>query len=192
MSRAANITGLILAGGAGRRVGGRDKGFIDWQGKPLIEHVCQKMESQVNSIIISCNRNVARYGQYGATTVTDSRGDYQGPLAGIEAAAPHFQTDILVVVACDQPRLPNDLVVRLTRPFAEPNNESLDVSFAHDGVRRQYLCAAISRSCLPSLSQFLDEGHRAVRHWFDRLNTVTVDYSDQQYSFANHNEPSPL
>jgi molybdopterin-guanine dinucleotide biosynthesis protein A len=189
MVSAPNVTGLILAGGAGRRVGGADKGFIEWQGKPLIEHVYQRLDMQVSKIIISCNRNIAHYGQYATTTVTDRRDDYQGPLAGIEAAAPLIQTDLCVVVACDLPRLPTDLVNRLTRPFEDKDNGALDISYAHDGLRNQYLCAAISRSCLPSLSCFLDQGHRAVRDWFDSLNTVSVDYSEQRAAFSNHNGP---
>ena len=78
-----DITGLILAGGAGRRVEGRDKGLIDWQGKPLVQHVALRLRPQVGQLIISCNRNIETYRELADKTVTDSRRDFQGPLAGL-------------------------------------------------------------------------------------------------------------
>jgi molybdopterin-guanine dinucleotide biosynthesis protein A len=185
-----DVTGLILAGGKGRRVGNRDKGLILLKGKPLIAHVSNRLLPQVGALLISCNRNFSRYKHFAAQTVTDTRRDFQGPLAGMEAAYPYIQTEFLVVVGCDIPHLPLDLVIRLTAPLVGEDNGASEISYAHDGVREQYLCAAIRRDCLASLSGFLDAGHRAVRDWYNSRTSVIVDFSDQGSGFKNYNELS--
>lgn len=188
MESVSNITGLVLAGGAGRRVGLRDKGLITWRGKPLIAHVCDGLRPQVGQLLISCNRNSSQYKEYTAQTVADNRGDFQGPLAGLEAASAYIRADFLVVVCCDMPQLPPDLVTRLVAPFTDNFPDSPEISYAHDGSRAQYLCAVIKRDCLSTLSSFLDEGHRAVREWYRSRQSIPVDFSDQRSSFRNYNE----
>ena len=188
MASRQNITGLILAGGAGRRVGHRDKGLIPWRGKPLIAHVSACLRSQVSEILISCNRNFDDYAKYATQTVADDRRDYQGPLAGLEAASPCVQTDLLVVVSCDMPLLPVDFVSRLLAALMPCPDGTPEISFAHDGIRAQYLCAAMRRDCLKSLPGFLDEGHRAVHEWYAGRRTVSVDFSDQRECFRNYNK----
>ena len=187
MTQKRNITGLILAGGAGRRVGERDKGLISWHGKPLVAHVSNCLKPQVSDLLISCNRNFSRYGEFSTQILADDRQDFQGPLAGVEAALPFILTDFLVVVSCDMPHLPKDLVNRLIAPLSEEANDCPEISYAHDGVRAQYLCAAMRRDCLTSLTQYLNEGHRAVRDWYKNRDTVTVDFSDCESSFRNYN-----
>ena len=187
MTATDEITGLILAGGAGRRVAGRDKGLIDWHGKPLVEHVARRLRPQVGQLIISCNRNVTAYRKLANKTVVDSRRDFQGPLAGLEAASSHIETPFLVIVACDTPMLPNDLVLRLLAPLVKTASHPARISYAHDGQRDQYLCAAISRHCLPSLSAYLDEGHRTVHHWYQNHDAIAVDFADQAALFRNFN-----
>lgn len=182
-----NITGLILAGGAGRRVGHRDKGLILWHGKPLVAHVSACLKHQVGEILISCNRNVADYEKYAAQTLVDHRAGYQGPLAGLEAVSPCIRTDLLVVVSCDMPHLPSGFVARLLAPLATGRDDGPEISFVHDGIRAQYLCAAMRTQCLASLTGFLDEGHRAVRDWYEGRRTVAVDFSDQMDCFRNYN-----
>jgi molybdenum cofactor guanylyltransferase len=183
-------TGLILAGGKGQRVGNRDKGLILLKGKPLIAHVSDRLLPQVGELLISCNRNFSRYKNFSAQTVTDTRRDFQGPLAGMEAAYPYIRTEFLVVVGCDIPHLPPDLARRLTTPLVDGGNGVPDISYAYDGVREQYLCAAIRRDCLTSLAGFLDAGHRAVRDWYNSQACVIVDFSDQTSGFRNYNELS--
>jgi len=187
MTPVKEVTGLILAGGAGRRVDGRDKGLIDWHGKPLAAHVAQRLRPQVGRLLISCNRNFEHYQKIAETTATDSRRDFQGPLAGLEAAVPFISSQLLVVVACDTPRLPDDLVRRLQARLYQSDSDEARISYAHDGVRGQYLCAAIDRRCLGSLAGFLDEGHRAVRHWYQCHRATAVDFSDQAGAFKNYN-----
>jgi molybdopterin-guanine dinucleotide biosynthesis protein A len=182
-----DITALILAGGAGRRVGHRDKGLLLFHGKPYIAHVSERLQSQVKEVLISCNRNASDYARFCSKTVVDRRLDFQGPLAGLEAAAPLITTQVLVVVACDMPHLPDDLVAKLVAPLSNRDLNSAQISYVNDGIRPQYLCAAIKRKCLPSLTEFLDQGGRAVKEWFARNKTVAVDFSQQRSCFRNYN-----
>lgn len=184
MATTREATGLILAGGAGRRVGGRDKGLLTWRGQALAAHVAQRLRPQVGRLLISCNRNEPFYATLGDATLIDKRTDFQGPLAGLEAAVPHINGEFLVIVPCDMPLLPPDLAERLLGAL-EPATS--DISYAHDGARDQYLCAAIRVAVLPSLRGFLDEGQRAVRHWYARHRYCTVDFSDQAGCFGNFN-----
>lgn len=182
-----DVTGLILAGGAGRRVSGRDKGLIEWHGKALVAHVIQRLQGQVGQLLISCNRNADIYSAFGLQLVSDQREDFQGPLAGIESAAVLVNTRFLVVVPCDTPALPGDLVDRLLAPLQDSSGHSADISFVHDGEREQYLCAALHSKVLASLSAYLDSGQRAVRHWYAQHRVTAVDFSDQQRAFENQN-----
>lgn len=187
MTEINEVTGLILAGGAGRRVGGQDKGLILWQGKPLISHVAARLRAQTSALIISCNRNIEQYRSLGFPTVEDQRSGFEGPLAGVEAARSKIKTHYVAVVACDTPLLPLDLVRRLMVPLCADTEAAPVVSFAHDGQREQYLCALIKTECLADLSNFLQQGHRAVKHWYRQNSHVSVDFSDEYNSFRNHN-----
>jgi molybdopterin-guanine dinucleotide biosynthesis protein A len=187
MNTGQNITGLILAGGAGRRVDGRDKGLLAWRGRPLIEHVLEKLTPQVSSILISCNRNQDRYGRYRHRLVGDSRPDFQGPLAGLEAARADIATEFTLICPCDTPLLPADLAVRLLQGFASPAGRSLDISYASDGERGQYLCALIRTACLDTISDYLDQGGRSVRGWYQLQATLQVDFADCPDAFSNFN-----
>ena len=180
-------TGLILAGGAGRRTGGRDKGLIPWSGKPLVVHVAGRLRAQVDRLLVSCNRNFEQYATIAGVTIADSRRDFQGPLAGLEAAAPHIHTEFVIVSACDTPLLPNDLVQRLLVPLVNKGAGDFDISFVHDGEREQYLCAALRTTCLASLRDYLDEGQRTVRHWYREQKSIAVDFSDETDCFRNYN-----
>ena len=181
------VTGLVLSGGAGRRVAGRDKGLIEWRGQALAARVAQRLAPQVDHLVISCNRNRESYQRLGYPLVTDNRADFQGPLSGIEAAAAETAGAFLAVVACDTPDLPDNLVARLLTPLLAPGGQALGVSFAHDGERDQYLCAVLRTGALATLGSYLDSGGRAVRHWYRELGCVAVDFSDVPRAFANLN-----
>ena len=187
MNREPNVTGLILAGGAGRRVGKRDKGLIPWQGQALVAHVSNVLRPQVSELLISCNRNFSQYEEFSDLIIADHRQNFQGPLAGLEAAFSSIRTEFLVVVACDTPYLPEDLVSRLIAPLSDTTDDAPEIAYAHDGVRAQYLCAVIRRACLSPLTLYLDEGHRAVRDWYKTRRAVAVDFSDSQSNFKNYN-----
>jgi len=183
----ARTTGLVLSGGAGRRVEGRDKGLIPWRGRPLVGYVVETLRPQVERLLLSCNRNLESYRCFDAELVTDFRDDYQGPLAGLEAATPLVASEFLVVVACDTPCLPFDLVERLLQPLDLGGTDHPQVSYANDGKRDHYLCAALRASCLGTLPAYLDQGHRTVRHWYRELGCVAVDFSDCEECFRNLN-----
>ncbi len=104
---------IILAGGEGKRVGGADKGLLELNNKKLIEHVINVLKPQVNEIIISANRNIKTYENYGYKVVPDRANHYQGPLAGIAAALPYCNNEWVFIAPCDMPRLPADIIDRL-------------------------------------------------------------------------------
>jgi molybdenum cofactor guanylyltransferase len=182
-----DTTGLILAGGAGRRVGGKDKGLIVWQGIPLVEHVLKRLAPQVGPVIISCNRNRSLYDSYDVQTVTDTRRNFQGPLAGLEAAKPLIRTSFLIISSCDAPALPRDLAEKLLRALASDENQGIDIAYAWDGCREQYLHAALRTRVVDDLHAYMERGGRTVRHWYGRHKCVRVDFSEQPESFYNLN-----
>ena len=153
----------------------------------MIAHVSEALEPQVDEILISCNRNLPRYANYCSQTIVDTRRDFQGPLAGLEAAIPFVETPLLIVVTCDMPHLPPDLVTRLITPLSNNIPHAPCISYVHDGSRAQYLCAGLRRDGIVSLTSFLDAGRRAVKDWYSQQNTIAVDFSDQQACFRNYN-----
>lgn len=153
----------------------------------MAAHVAQRLRPQVGSLLVSCNRNSDYYATLADATVTDRRPDLQGPLAGIEAAIPHIAGEFLIVVPCDTPLLPTDLVKRLLAALESKEGATADISYAHDGEREQYLCAAIHVRVIPTLTAFLDQGHRAVRQWYAQHRCRAVDFASQADCFANFN-----
>ena len=184
-----DITGLILAGGRGQRAGGRDKGLIQWQGRALVEHVVARLRPQVHTLLLSCNRNRAEYAELVPEPLADLRPDYQGPLAGVEAARDHVNSRYLLLAPCDAPELPADLAQRLVEALEADSEDSHDIAVPWDGEREQYLCALLKRSSLESLTAFLDSGERAVRAWYESRGYLRVDFSDCRDNFRNINRP---
>ena len=135
------ISGLVLAGGAGRRVQGSDKGLLPWHGEPLVVHVVNRLTPQVDQLLVSCNRNRDRYGEIATLTQSDLRADYQGPLAGLEAAAADILHPLLLVVPCDSPALPLDLAERLAAPLQA--DAQIDITWARCPQRNHYLHALL-------------------------------------------------
>ena len=162
-----------------------DQALRTLAGRPLVEHVAERLRPQVGELLISCNRNVEVYAALADATVTDSRRDFQGPLAGLEAAAPGIRTGLLLIAACDTPLLPTDLASRLAEPLLQENGA--DICYAHDGERDQYLCALLRTGCLDTLPPYLDSGGRTVRHWYAQHRCTAVDFSDIAEAFSNYN-----
>lgn len=182
------VTGLILAGGEGRRVGGADKGLLDWRGKPLVEHVIERLAPQVDALLISANRNLEDYMDFGYPVVTDATSERLGPLAGIEAGLRACATPWLVTCPCDCPRLPLDLVARLLAAATE-NNAKLAVATTASGIQPTFmLCRS---GLLPVLSAALKAGERRVRDWCHCQRAVEVPFPDAA-AFANFNTPDAL
>src|SRR6478735_5870112 len=108
-----DITGLVLAGGQGSRMGGVDKGLQPFRGRPMVAHVIERLAPQVHSILVNANRNPEAYAEFGHRVVSDEIEGFAGPLAGFERGLAHATTPFLVTVPCDSPFLPTDLVERL-------------------------------------------------------------------------------
>ena len=183
------ITGLILAGGAARRMGGGDKGLTELAGKPLIEYALARLAPQVDALIINANRNVARYADYGHPVVTDQRQGFQGPLAGMASGLKAAETEFMVCAPCDSPLLPEDLVGRLFRQLREQDAE---LSVAHNGERLQPVFTLMRAALADSLLAFLDGGGRKIDQWFQRHQLAVADFSDQPAAFSNVNSPEEL
>jgi molybdenum cofactor guanylyltransferase len=170
-------------------MGGVDKGLLPWGTSTLAAEVVRRLRPQVGTLLISCNRNVKYYRTLAEVTVGDTRRNFQGPLSGLEAAIPHIRTEFLIIAPCDAPLLPADLVGRLMNALNQDSKPSVDICYAHDGKRGQYLCAAMRSRCLASLPAYLDTGQRAVRDWYAGHYSIEVDFSSQESSFCNINEP---
>jgi len=179
-----NITAVILAGGKGRRLGGQDKGLVEYKNKKLIEYVLERIKPQVNTILINANRNRSTYEQYGYSVINDELSDFQGPLAGFATAMKVAKTDFIVTLPCDGPTLPKDLVSRLANALKE---NSKGIAVAHDGERLQPVYALIPIKHIDSLESYLESGDRKIDLWYAQHNLITVDFSDQKTAFFNIN-----
>lgn len=175
----ADLTGVILAGGEGRRMDGRDKGWIELAGKPMVELVLKRLAPQVNSCMISANRNLERYRALNVPVVND--GDvYLGPLAGIVTALEAMSTDFALVVPTDAPLLPIDLAQLLM----ESGTNNLVI--CHDGERLQPLFGLYHRSLAPSIREYLASGQRQLTRWSLSRQPEIVTISDT-FAFSNLN-----
>lgn len=178
------ITAVILAGGAGRRMGGVDKGLVMFRGKPLVEHVIARIAPQTGKLLLSANRSEQHYEKYGYPLIADTLPDFPGPLAGILAALEVIDTELLLAVPCDTPFLPNDLVQRLEKALADNN---ADIAIPFDGERVHAAIMLMRRSLAGDLREYLLSGDRKVQLWLKRHKTVQADFSDQAAAFANLN-----
>ena len=189
MSRAGSVTGCVLAGGEGRRLGGVDKGLVALAGRPLVEHCLQRLRPQVGALLISANRNLATYAAFGLPVFDDARADHAGPLAGCLGALRRATTRHVVTAACDSPFLPRDLVARLLDALTTAGAEIAVVS---TNGRLQPVFALYAVSVADSLADYLDGGGRKVDTWLRRHALVEVDFSDAAGAFMNINTPEEL
>ena len=180
------ITAVVLAGGRGRRMDGRDKGLVELAGKPLIEHIIAGLAPQVGGILINANRNRERYLGYGYPVIGDSLEDYQGPLAGFAAAMQAIETPYMVTLPCDAPQVVDTLVERLCEAL---QSEQAEIAVAHDGRRMQPVYALVPKSLLPSLTEFLQAGDRKIDLWYARHRLALADFSNVADAFRNINTP---
>ncbi len=183
------ISGVILAGGQARRMGGQDKGLIHYQSRPLIEHVLQRLTPQISPIAINANRNLEQYQSYGHPVFSDQLSGFQGPLAGISSALQKNTRPHLLVVPCDSPHLPLDLAARLLNTLTQ---EDADISIAFDGQRNQQLFMLLKQSRQTSLETYLHNGGLAVYQWLQTEKVAISDFSDQAPAFRNINRPEEL
>ncbi|MCU7797115.1 MAG: molybdenum cofactor guanylyltransferase [Candidatus Thiodiazotropha sp. (ex Myrtea spinifera)] len=186
MSRKSDITAVILAGGRGSRMGGLDKGLVELNGKPLIEHVISAILDQVATVVINANRNRDQYTSFNYPVIADSMEDYQGPLAGFLAAMEAVTTSYMVTVPCDGPMLSDDLVERLVSAL---ERDQADIAVVHDGERMQPVYALIPIRLRDSLRTYLDAGDRKIDLWYAKHHVALADFSDLPSTFVNVNTP---
>lgn len=185
----ADITGVILAGGQGRRMGGVDKGLQDLQGRPMVQWVLERLAPQVGSVLINANQNLARYAEFGCPVLSDRIPDFAGPLAGLHAALLQAATPLIATVPCDSPFLPPDLVQRLHAALLADQAE-LAVACAGGRAHRAFCLAR--RELLPQLDAFLAAGERKLGLWHASLKLVEVNFDDEAEAFNNINTPEQL
>ncbi|AGA34427.1 Molybdopterin-guanine dinucleotide biosynthesis protein MobA [Thioalkalivibrio nitratireducens DSM 14787] len=185
--------GLILAGGQGRRMGGANKGWLVWHGRPLILHAIERLGPQVHRLAISSNTAVDQYRNLGFPVLRDRHADYRGPLAGIAAALARYPGYGLLCVPVDAPQLPRDLAERLAAALRDGGAE---VAMAHDGTRLQplfvLLRATPGGTLATDLARDLDAGPLAAGAWLCSRRHRVVDFSDQPEAFVNLNRPEDL
>jgi len=183
----SDVTAVILAGGQGRRMGGLDKGLIEFQGRSLAAILVERLEQQGVDIVINANRNLARYQQFGHTVISDQLDDYQGPLAGFASAMTVVNSPFILTLPCDGPLLAEDYLARFIAAYA---NEPAPILVADDGERLQPVHALLRVDLLPSLVRFLDSGDRKIDRWYAEHEYARVDFSDCTGMFRNINTPS--
>lgn len=174
-------SGIILAGGQATRMGGIDKGWVEWRGHALIQHVLRRLTPQVDDIVISANRSLDQYQALGYPVVADQLPDFSGPLAGIAAGLNACQHDWALVVACDCPLFPLDLAQILYGADPHP-----PLRIVHDGVQLQPLFMLIHRQLLPSLQQALQAKQHKVGQWAHAQAVQIVPIRHPQ-AFINFN-----
>ena len=182
MTARADVTGIVLAGGQGRRMGGVDKGLVLLDGRPMVAHVIERLAPQVGPILVNANQNVDAYATLGYPVVPDAVGGYAGPLAGLHAGLSRAATPFVVTVPCDSPFLPEDLVSRLRDSLKENH-----LAVARTGAQPHPVFALMKREVRESLEAFLAAGGRKIDAWYAALKVVEVPFDDEAEAFRNIN-----
>ena len=185
----ADVTGVVLAGGQGRRMGGVDKGLVDLAGAPMVAHVLARLAPQVGEVLINANQNLDRYRAFGPPVVEDAVGGFAGPLAGLHAGLARARGGLVVTVPCDSPFLPLDLVARL-RVALEREGAQLAVAKTFDQPHPVF--ALVRRRVFAHLASFLDGGGRKIDAWYATLATVETAFDDEADAFRNINTGAEL
>ncbi len=183
------ITGLILAGGQGRRMGGVDKGLQVLRGKPMIEWVLARFAPQVDEVLVNANQNAERYASFGHRVVADDIAGFAGPLAGLQAGLKAASHPLVVTCPCDSPFLPADLVARLREAL---ERQSADLAVAKTGDQAHPVFSLCRRDLLPHLTEFLQSGGRKIDAWYATLKVVEVKFDDEAEAFSNINTRDEL
>jgi len=183
------ITGIVLAGGMGRRMGGVDKGLVELDGKPMVAHVLARLSPQVDAVLINANQNAERYAAFGLPVLADAVGGFAGPLAGLHAGMSAATTPFVATVPCDSPFLPLDLVARLSKGLVGMDAQ-LAVARTFDQPHPVF--ALVRRDVLPHLASFLHGGGRKIDAWYATLRIVEVAFDDCADAFRNINTADEL
>ena len=182
------LTGLILAGGRARRMGGEDKGLIPYQGRPLIEHALERLRPQVATLAINANRSRAAYARFGFPVVADAEAGFLGPLAGMLAGLRFADTELVLCAPCDCPGIASDLGARLAAALADGG---APVAVAASGGKMQPVFALLRCGLADALAEFLAAGGRKIDRFYEQQGCVEVPFDDPD-AFRNINRPEDL
>lgn len=184
-----SITGVILAGGQGRRMGGVDKGLLEFQNRPLVTHVIERLQSQVDELLINANREIEQYTALGYKVIKDDIAGFAGPLAGLHKAMSVAKHPYILAVPCDSPLLPMDLASRLMHDLIQYD---VDLAVAKTGSQTHPVFCLFRKALLPNLQNFLRHGDRKVALWHAALDVVEVSFNDNPQAFINVNTREDL
>ncbi|MCG2577396.1 molybdenum cofactor guanylyltransferase [Dechloromonas sp. XY25] len=184
-----HITGVILAGGLGRRMGGVDKGLQELQGRPMAAWVAERLAPQVDELLINANQNAERYAAFGHRVVADRIAGFAGPLAGLHAALSAATHPWVATAPCDSPFLPADLVARLSAALLA---SEADLAVARTFDQPHPVFCLCKRNVLPHLTAYLESGERKFDRWYATLKTVEVPFDDEAAAFENINTRDEL
>ena len=183
------VTGVVLAGGQGSRMGGVDKGLQVFRGKPMVAHVIERLMPQVSELLINANRNPEDYARFGHRVIADEIEGFAGPLAGFERGLSHATGTLVMTVPCDSPFLPTDLVSRLG---AALGREDAQLAVAKTGDQAHPVFSLMRRDVHASLRDFLASGQRKIDKWYGALRVVEVAFDDEADAFLNINTREEL
>ncbi len=189
---ASQVTGLVLAGGRGTRMGGVDKGLQMHLGVPLAVHALERLRPQVAALMLNANRNLASYQAMGVPVWPDEFAEFPGPLAGMLAGLSHCNTPYLVTVPCDTPNFPNDLVTRLAEGLMSCDHD-ISTAYTIEGgiMRAQPVFCLMKTSVRDTLRSFIDSGERKTGLFAARHHGAKVIF-DASAAFANANTLTEL
>lgn len=187
MSCLTEVTGVVLAGGRSTRMGGQDKGLIELNGLPLFEHVIRKLAPQVNDVVISANRNRAKYQSVGLIVLSDTLPDYPGPLAGMLSLMKQLHSEWFLFCPCDTPNIPEGLASRLWEQKGDAS-----AVWVNDGERDHPTIALLHKKLTAPLESYLDSGERRVMVFLREVGGHAVLFPNQKQNFVNINSPEDL
>lgn len=183
------VTGLVLAGGQGSRMGGVDKGLAPFRGRPMVAHAIERLAPQVDEVLVNANRNPEAYARFGHRVIADEIPGFAGPLAGFERGLAHARGQLVATVPCDSPFLPADLVARLR---AALEGAGAQLAVARTGDQPHPVFCLMRREVHASLTAFLASGQRKIDKWYASLSVAEVAFDDEADAFANINTRDEL
>jgi molybdopterin-guanine dinucleotide biosynthesis protein A len=182
MKAEGKVSGIVLAGGKGSRMGGVDKGLQPLRGKPMVAWAIARLKPQVDEIVINANQNLEIYAAFGYRVVSDEIGGFAGPLAGLHAGLSAATHPLAATVPCDSPFLPGDLVSRLLESLKDN-----DLAVAKTGDQAHPVFVLLRTSLKRNLEAFLQGGGRKIDAWYASLKVVEVAFDDEADAFRNIN-----
>lgn len=183
----SGVTGILLAGGQGRRMGMVDKGLQLLHGEPMVAAVLARFAPQVDEVLINANQNLEAYRAFGRRVVPDAIGGFAGPLAGLHAGLSAASHPLVLTAPCDSPFLPLDLFSRLKDAMKEN-----DLAVAKTGDQPHPVFALVRQSVRQNLEDFLAGGGRKIDAWYASLRVIEVPFDDEADAFRNINTREEL